>query len=271
MAASGAFSDLNYEILERVTSSLLGVRELEISVLEISMQTHEPVVSITAQYSLDMTSEPGPLAQSISIGMSDKLKEFLLKRGIDKIDCSVMLLMDDNTLKSYLPAYGDRVSAIAFCRSQTEGDLSSTESNQCSNALNELRGKWKKERSTLRSCGFKAGNAYAERTIRRLELGWMDYSNESMCYKQVWQRCGGGVRHLTVEKTLSLKAVLNHALDAFFPSGVSQRGILQEFELELKDFQGICVNMEKTINELYIESKLKILRVYLYTKKKTEK
>ncbi|XP_053380512.1 uncharacterized protein LOC128548906 isoform X2 [Mercenaria mercenaria] len=182
-----------------------------------------------------------------------------------------MLLIDDNTLKSYLPAYGDRVSAIAFCRSQTEGDLSSTESNQCSNALNELRGKWKKERSTLRSCGFKAGNAYVERTIRRLELGWMDYSNESMCYKQVWQRCGGGVRHLTVEKTLSLKAVLNHALDAFFPSGVSQRSILQEFELKLKDFQGMCVNMEKTINELYIESKLKILWVYLYSKKKTEK
>ncbi|XP_053388699.1 uncharacterized protein LOC128551808 [Mercenaria mercenaria] len=206
--------------------------------------------------------------------MSDKLKEFVLKRGIgpavlqrlvtDKIDCSVMLLMDDNTLKSYLPAYGDRVSTIAFCRSQTEGD-------QCSNALNELRGKWKKERSTLHSCGFKAGNAYAERTIRRLELGWMDYSNQSMCYKQVRQRCGGGVRHLMVEKTLSLKAVLNHALDAFFPSRISQRGILQEFETELKDFQGMCVNMENTINELYIESKLKILRVYLYTKKKTEK
>ncbi|XP_053392381.1 uncharacterized protein LOC128555049 isoform X1 [Mercenaria mercenaria] len=33
----------------------------------------------------------------------------------------------------------------------------------------------------------------------------------------------------------------------------------------------MCVNMENTINELYIESKLKILRVYLYTKKKTEK
>ncbi|XP_053378088.1 uncharacterized protein LOC123524937 [Mercenaria mercenaria] len=128
-----------------------------------------------------------------------------------------------------------------------------------------------KERSTLRSCGFKAGNAYAERTIRRLELEWMDYSNQSMCYKQVRQLCGGGVRHLTVEKTLSLKAVLNHALDAFFPSGVSQRGILQEFELELKDFQCMCVNMEKTINELYIESKLKIFRVYLYSKKKTEK
>ncbi|XP_053389849.1 uncharacterized protein LOC123544657 [Mercenaria mercenaria] len=33
----------------------------------------------------------------------------------------------------------------------------------------------------------------------------------------------------------------------------------------------MCVNIEKTINELCIESKLKILRVYLYTKKKTEK
>ncbi|XP_053376158.1 uncharacterized protein LOC128546173 [Mercenaria mercenaria] len=151
------------------------------------------------------------------------------------------------------------------------GDWSQTEGDQCSNALNELRGKWKKERSTLHSCGFKAGNAYAERTIRRLELGWMDYSNQSMCYKQVRQRCGGGVSHLTVEKTLSLKAVLNHTLDAFFPSHISQRGILQEFETEMKDFQGMCVNMENTINELYIESKLKILRVYLYTKKKTEK
>lgn len=172
--------------------------------------------------------------------------------------------MDDNTLKSYLPAYGDRVSVIALCKCKRD---ESNDDN--SKALLELRGKWKRNRTTARCSGFKMGNSCAERKTRRLELGWMDFCSQSKEYKQVRQTCGGGVRHLTVQKSLRLKEVLKQACDTFFPLGISQRGILPEFETELKDFQGMCVDMEKTVNDHFEESKLKILRVYLYTKMKT--
>ncbi|KAH3753628.1 uncharacterized protein LOC127849345 isoform X2 [Dreissena polymorpha] len=52
--------------------------------------------------------------------MTEELKESLHQRGIastviqrfvdDKIDCRVILLMDEHTLQTYLPAYGDRVA-----------------------------------------------------------------------------------------------------------------------------------------------------------------
>lgn len=110
-----------------------------------------------------------------------------------------------------------------------------------------------------------------EKTTRRIELGWMDFQFPTNSYKQVKPKCGGGVRHISVDKSLQLNDVLIHARDTFFPFGISQRGCFQEFESELRDFQGLHLNLEKTVGRLYEESKLKILRVYLYTKRKVEK
>ena len=57
----------------------------------------------------------------------------------------------------------------------------------------------------------------------------------------------------------------------FFPSGNSKLGSVEEFDIEIRNFQGTTIDKEMNINDLYIASKLKILRVYMYTKKKTEK
>ena len=134
-----------------------------------------------------------------------------------QIDCYALLLMSEETLKSYLPAYGDRVTAIAFSQSKAKDERDRP--GNYLNALDELRSKWQRSRSTVQGFGkgFKVGNVYAKRTTRRVELGWMDYNTETKSFKQVRQRCGGGVRHLTIEKALSLTDVLKYALDIFFP------------------------------------------------------
>ena len=120
------------------------------------------------------------------------------------------------------------------------------------------------------SGNFRIGNQCAKKSTRRVELGSMDYSMQYQSYKQVRQRVGGGVRHLTVDRNMRMSEVLQYALETFFPGGNSQRGSAEEFHVELKDFQGQDVNLSRTVIDLYNDSKLKLMRVYLYTRRKDE-
>ena len=57
----------------------------------------------------------------------------------------------------------------------------------------------------------------------------------------------------------------------FFPNGYSNVGDVNEFEIEMKDFQGRNMSSSLTIEEAYDISKLRILRLYLYTTNKKAK
>ncbi|MEQ2186903.1 hypothetical protein GOODEAATRI_033642 [Goodea atripinnis] len=56
------------------------------------------------------------------------LSDFLRGRGVpedaillleeQKIDCDYIALMDDATLASYIPSYGDRIALFTFCKSK---------------------------------------------------------------------------------------------------------------------------------------------------------
>ncbi|KAH3754262.1 hypothetical protein DPMN_188927 [Dreissena polymorpha] len=180
--------------------------------------------------------------------------------------------MDEHTLQTYSPAYGDRVAVHAFCSSKQ----SSAAAVEVLYALTELRSKWKSNRQKGNRPGFKPGifkpgHLSADRTAKRVELGWMNFNEKSMDFKQVRQTGGGGVRHLTINKTLVVQTLLEHAKETCFPPGNSKHGSVEEFDMEIKNFQGIPIDKEMNINDLYIASKLKILSVYMYTKKKTEK
>ena len=37
-----------------------------------------------------------------------------------QIDCMAILEMEDSDLKKFIPAYGDRLATVAFCRKQNE-------------------------------------------------------------------------------------------------------------------------------------------------------
>lgn len=174
--------------------------------------------------------------------------------------------MDDDTLKTYLPAYGDRVSAIAFCKAQKSVPVNLHESGR--NVTERLRMKLSSRAtsSTVRRCG----NSNAPKKHRRIELGWMDFSDMFNSYKQVKSQSGGGVRHLSIEKELSLNEIQDVGKDIFFPSGRNQRGCVEDFNIELKDFQGAALDPKMTVQTAYEHAKLRMLRLYLYTKKKSE-
>lgn len=62
-----------------------------------------------------------------------------------------------------------------------------------------------------------AENTNAKRTVRRIELGWMDSDEEKGGFKQVKSVSGGGTRHLSVDKNETVSNIKLMAENLFFP------------------------------------------------------
>ncbi|MES9904587.1 MAG: hypothetical protein ABW168_18155 [Sedimenticola sp.] len=96
-------------------------------------------------------------------------------------------------------------------------------------------------------------------------MGWLNFNKSSSLYKQVRSINGGGTRSLSIERSLTVELVKDAALKTFFPEGKSKLGNVNNFIIEIRDFKGDTVDLTRTIEDLYNGSKLKMLRLYLYT------
>ncbi|XP_060564120.1 uncharacterized protein LOC132723420 isoform X2 [Ruditapes philippinarum] len=166
--------------------------------------------------------------------------------------------MNDQQLKNYIVAYGDRVATVAFCKGLKNTD------HRTEKTLDRIRQK----NLLSKKCSKLQGNKHAKKTQRRVELGLKQYDFFTKTYKQVRSQCGGGIRHLSVTVDSKLLEILQYGKDLFFPDGHNCFGSLDEFEVSLYDFQGHPAKLDQTLAECYDEFKLKLLRVYVYTKKK---
>jgi hypothetical protein len=100
-------------------------------------------------------------------------------------------------------------------------------------------------------------------------MGWFHLDEIALKYKQVRSQNGGGTRTLLLEKSCTLPDILSKAIETFFPNdGQSKFGKISSMNTEMRDFKGDTLAGNRTVDELYKESKLKKLRVYLYTKTK---
>ena len=128
-------------------------------------------------------------------------------------------------------------------------------------------GKGLSERLKRFSKKHLTGNTHAKRLNRRIELGWMHFYSQTGTYKQVRSRNGGGTRSLAVEKTLTVTDLSSAAKAQFFPNGISKLGMDSDFNFEIRDFKGDKVRNDNKIEDIFQEANLKILRLYIYTKK----
>lgn len=62
-----------------------------------------------------------------------------------------------------------------------------------------------------------AENTNAKRTVRRIEVGWMDFDEEKGGFKQVKSVSGGGTRHLSVDKNETVSNIKLMAANLFSP------------------------------------------------------
>ncbi|XP_076842446.1 uncharacterized protein LOC143487027 [Brachyhypopomus gauderio] len=214
--------------------------------------------------------------------MDEELKSFLRQRKIaeeciqklenEKIDASVIPLMADKDLATYFPKAGDRVSIVAFCR---QTNRSVDPSTRKESILSRLRRRLSpSEESTDNPAKKKnnlwIGNKSAQKQKRRIEVGWMDFDENEQRYKQVKAIKGGGTRQLTVDKETTIEEMKDLALSLFFPSGVSKtEKNVACYTTEIQSSQ-IDINSTDTVNQLYEKSKVRLLRLYLCTKKRSE-
>ncbi|XP_051814301.1 uncharacterized protein LOC127536900 [Acanthochromis polyacanthus] len=210
--------------------------------------------------------------------MDTRLQEFLMERKLEEdviqkledesIDETVIPLMTDTDLAKYIPKVGDRVSTVAFCRqaslSQNSGSRKESILSRLRQRLSGAEGMPPKKRTSKWE-----GNKNAKRNVRRIEVGWMDFDEEEERFKQVRSVRGGGTRHLSIDKDKTVANIKVMAESLFFPKGLSKNNrSLSHYSSHIESSQ-VHVDMSNTVEELYNQSKVKILRLYLCTKKKT--
>ena len=109
----------------------------------------------------------------------------------------------------------------------------------------------------------------ATKTKRRVNIGWVNGRN----HKQVRVIKGGGLRRESLEWSSKREDILRHAIDLFFPEGVSPLGVLLELQVDdLLDFKDASFPTNVTLSEFCERYKTGTLNVYLHTmpKKKIE-
>jgi len=184
-----------------------------------------------------------------------------------QIDGSVVLVMTDEQLGFYLPAYGDRVATIAWLNSRGGNGIECRPQSPILSRLREKIEKRKAMRAASRADTSTAGGTCAKAVYseRRIELGWLHFSNGK--YRQVKTANGGGTRHLRVPSDSTVTDVLSLAKDLFFPDGRCAKGVIDDFNCQLLDFSQRPMTTG-TVHELYVKTKLKLIRLYLSTKYK---
>ncbi|XP_060602873.1 uncharacterized protein LOC132755949, partial [Ruditapes philippinarum] len=175
-----------------------------------------------------------------------------------QIDLEAILVIKDEDLKSYLPAYGDRVALMAFARVLKKQEDNAKSGSGTVSGLGASR--------NLRMRGALPGNRYAQRKKKRIDIGWLNCTPYG-CYRQVRSPSGGGTRTLYLDKDCSMADVKTIAVNQFFPGGKSKLGHVAEFDIELCDFKGDHLEPTSTLEYIYKSTNLKIVKVHLYTKK----
>lgn len=105
----------------------------------------------------------------------------------------------------------------------------------------------------------------AKKKSKRVELGWMNFNARDNDFKQVRSAKGGGTRHVSIDVNSTMKHVQEIAEGLFFTNGKSKHLDLKSLDCEIRDFSHRTIESECTIGDLYEASKVKILRLYLFT------
>lgn len=128
--------------------------------------------------------------------------------------------MTNEELGQYIVRYGDRLALRAFCRLRTvtnemsgETGLKTVKSALMQRVRDKL-GELRKTPANSDTAGPGAGNRHSAKGTRRVELGWLHFDNGD--YHQVRTRHGGGTRHLSVQKNVTVDDLLETGKALFF-------------------------------------------------------
>lgn len=181
----------------------------------------------------------------------------------------VIRLASDDVLKVYLPKYGDRLAVVSFANYSQKGWKTETVSHRTRSLMESLKDKVKgKMNAHFTRSKSQQGNGNAKRMERRVEVGWLDYAFHVKEYKQIYMKTGGGIKHETFSVDTLLSTILKVATGWFFPNDQNRRGNISEYDFFITDPSHTELDGHITVGDMYDETKVKILRLYIASKRR---
>jgi hypothetical protein len=175
--------------------------------------------------------------------------------------------MTDEQLEMYLPRFGDRIATVNYCRRT----LRQPEKRKQS-VLERLRKKLRHRSSPPDSPDESlpsTSSLNAQKSTRKIELGWKNYNEVQGKYIQMRKSKGGGTRNLSISKSATKHDILHKATELFFPEGQIMIGKtkydLAEYDIDLWDFKEVKMLEDITVGDIYDSTKLPMLRFYVVT------
>lgn len=170
--------------------------------------------------------------------------------------------MKEADLKELIPAYGDRISLMNFAQRSTSTSKESL--------IERLKRKMEKRtHRPSRENNLKNYSLNKKRDKRLITIGWLHWHIKHSRYMQVRSQSGGGNRKQSINKSSKSSEVLIMAKLLFFPNGMSPKGPITNFEIELVDFKMHSFNQDLTIEEMFQYACLPVLRFYIATRSKS--
>ncbi|KAA0718503.1 hypothetical protein E1301_Tti013083 [Triplophysa tibetana] len=180
----------------------------------------------------------------------------------DKIDTSVLLLMTDEQMRSFLPSYGDRLAVMGYCRRQE-----SEPTHRKSKLFERLKSKLhKRQRTDNSETDQQTTTKKTVQRQRKVEIGWMHHDGEGFVQMRTKKRRWN--KKAECAKRLGKKELIEEAILLFFQNGKNAHGTISEFEVDLMNYQEMSLDENSTVAELYDASKLTMIRFYLTTRKR---
>ncbi|CAC5378122.1 unnamed protein product [Mytilus coruscus] len=211
---------------------------------------------------------------------SRSLYNFLQGREVDvkrlkeqKIDCKVILEMDDKELSKFIPRYEDRVLVRSFLRKQNSPNTRNPKRkskggtvSSLKQTLKAMRNKNKKGSSDSESedtSNRYTGNQNALKGTRQVKLVLMKKDKTGQ-FTKIWTQKGGGPRKLPINKSAKKDEVIKLGKQIYFgKDGISKLGSVADFNFEIKNFEGEVVDDTLSVWDLYTATGLTLLTFYI--------
>ena len=166
--------------------------------------------------------------------------------------------MTDEDISHYLPRFGDRVALKAYSKLQEEsrhhGSSTERKLSLREKLVAKLQGKQKSSSEHRKRAVPQSGNMNAKKNQKKNELGWLhEYEY------------GGGTRTLEIQLDCKIGDIMPVAQEVFFPGGYSKKGAITDFCFHIADQTHTKLDMAQTFRELFDNTKLKHLRLYMVT------
>ena len=187
---------------------------------------------------------------------------------------------DEDLLALGIPKRGDLICLRRFCMEKTQKSESKERLREKKGLPEKVLERSKSKKTFEASSGLphkkSRGKAPGGSGTKKVQIGWLHYSDKQKRYISVRQNKGDGTRDVHVSPTATADIIIETGKELFFPDGVSTFGKTEFMEFALANYREDIVSdvvvggasLPFTLQRYMNATKLPKARLYLASKKK---